>query len=152
MIKISRPLGLFSTAVFLYLVLETPAHIAMANKLNTDISNFVDGAITIDAENLVELYRSTQDIALIDSRLSEDRVHGYIEMSHNLPASETDCAALAQLVGDKDRPVVFYDNGKISHDSMIATTIAVLCGYNRLFWFSGGFTEWEDKDYPFVIE
>lgn len=152
MIKISRPLRLFSTAVFLYLVLETPAHIAMANKLDTDNSKFVDGAITIDAEYLVELYRSMEDVALIDSRLSEDRAHGYIELSYNLPASETNCAALAQLVEDKDQLVVFYDNGKVSHDSMAATTIAVLCGYNRLFWFSGGFTEWEDKDYPFVIQ
>lgn len=152
MIKISRPVWLFSTAVFLYLIIEAPVNIAMANNLNTEDSKFVDGAITIHAENLIELYRSMQGVVLIDSRLSEDRVHGYIESSYNLPVSDTDCATLAQIVGDKDQPLVFYDNGVISSDSMIAASIAVSCGYSRLFWFSGGFAEWEDKDYPFVIE
>ena len=152
MIKISRFEWLSSTVVFLYLIFEIPVNMAMAVNENTNVSKFVDGAVTIDAENLVELYRSMDDIALIDSRLSQDRVHGYIELSHSLPLSDTDCISLSDIIDDKDQPVVFYDNGIISGDSMNATSIAVSCGYNRLFWFSGGFAEWEDKDYPFVIE
>ncbi len=124
----------------------------MAVNENTEVSKFVDGAVTIDAENLVELYQSMQDVVLIDSRLSEDRVHGYIELSYSLPLSDTDCTSLEDIIEDKEQPVVFYDTGIISNDSMIATSTAVSCGYRRLFWFSGGFSEWEDKDYPFVIE
>ncbi|MFV2030897.1 MAG: rhodanese-like domain-containing protein [Gammaproteobacteria bacterium] len=124
----------------------------MADSDNIDVSNFVDSAVGIDAENLIELYRSMQDVVLIDSRLSEDRVHGYIEMSQSLPVADTNCASLAKILDNKDQPVVFYDNGKVSSAGMVATSIAATCGYKRLFWFSGGFAEWEDKDYPFVIE
>ena len=152
MIRISRSVRLSSTAVFLYIIFAISENLVMANSINTKAVKFIDGAITIDADNLIELYRSMPDVALIDSRLSEDRVHGYIEMSRSLPLADTDCLSLAGLISDKDQPIVFYDNGLHSNDSMTATSIAVRCGYSQLFWFGGGFSEWEDRDYPFVIK
>lgn len=44
----------------------------MADNVNTDVSKLVKGAISIDAENLVESYQSMQDFKLYDSRLSDD--------------------------------------------------------------------------------
>ncbi|MEE8365990.1 MAG: hypothetical protein V3R76_09390 [Gammaproteobacteria bacterium] len=72
MIKISRSPWLFSTALFLFIISETPAQIAIADNDNTRASKFVDCAMSSDAENPVELYQPLQDFELIDSRLSED--------------------------------------------------------------------------------
>ncbi|MCG6889620.1 MAG: rhodanese-like domain-containing protein [Gammaproteobacteria bacterium] len=109
-------------------------------------------AITIDSENLIELYRSVPGLRIIDSRLREDHVLGYIEKSYSLPTGETNCESLSSLASDKDQALVFYCNGNGIDVSTRAVQIASSCGYRRLFWLSGGFIEWQDKDYPFVIE
>ncbi len=124
----------------------------MANNDNNNPSNSIEGAIIIDAENLVELFQSIQDVEPNDSRLSEDRAYDHIEISHSLQVSDTDCASRARILDDKNQPVVFHDIARVSSASMGATSIAALCDYNRLFWFNGGFAEWEDKDYPFIFE
>ncbi len=109
-------------------------------------------AVTIDAENLIELYQSVPGLGIIDSRLREDYSHGHIETSQNLPLSETDCNTLRRLAGSSDRALVFYANGNAQDAGLDAIGIAYSCGYERLFWLRGGFVEWEDKDYPYVIE
>ena len=109
-------------------------------------------AVTIDAENLVELYQSVPELRIIDSRHREDHVQGYIETSRNLPLVDTDCKTLDKLARDKDQALVFYCNGHAADASIAAIQIASSCGYKRLFWLRGGFVEWEDKDYPYVIE
>jgi rhodanese-related sulfurtransferase len=109
-------------------------------------------AVTIDVENLIDLHQSVADLRIIDARYREDYVLGHIELSSNLPANQTDCKSLSQITADKDTPIVFYCNGKDGDASIEAIQIASTCGYRRLFWLRGGFIEWQDKDYPFVIE
>ncbi len=109
-------------------------------------------AITIDAENLIELYQSVPDLKIIDSRLAEDHGPGFIETSYNLPLAQTSCAALNAMADSKDQAIIFYCNGSAADASIKAIQIAAGCGYQRLFWFRGGFAEWEDKDYPYLIE
>ena len=48
--------------------------------------------------------------------------------------------------------MVFYSNNNAGDVSIEATQIASECGYQQLFWFGGGFVEWKDKEYPYVIE
>ena len=109
-------------------------------------------AITIDAENLIELYQSVPRLKIVDSRHPQDHAQGYIETSINLPLADTDCAALARVAEGKDQAFVFYCNGNAADASISAIEIASDCGYQRLFWLRGGFVEWEDKDYPYLIE
>lgn len=109
-------------------------------------------AVTIDAESLIELYQSVPDLKIIDARHNQDYTQGYIETSYNLPLASTNCESLAGLVENKDQAMVFYCNGISGDASIAALQIASSCGYRRLFWFRGGFVEWEDKDYPYVIE
>jgi len=109
-------------------------------------------AISIDSENLIELYQSVPDLIIIDSRHYEDHRQGYIETSYNLPLASTDCGTLDKLADTKEQAMVFYCNGDAADASMAAIRIASVCGYQRLFWFRGGFVEWEDKDYPYVIK
>ena len=109
-------------------------------------------AITIDAEHLVELYQSVPDLQIVDTRFREDYVLGHIESARNLPLAAIDCKSLAKLAKSAEQAMVFYCNGNAGDTSIEAIKIASGCGYRRLFWFRGGFVEWADKDYPYVIE
>ncbi len=109
-------------------------------------------AITIDSEHLIELYQSVPGLRIIDSRLREDHALGYIEKSFSLPLSETSCESLSELTEDSEQALVFYCNGNGIDASTEAIHIASNCGYKRLFWLSGGFIEWQDRDYPYVID
>ena len=109
-------------------------------------------AVTIDSENLIELYRSLPDLKIVDVRYREDYVQGHIEMAHNLPLAETDCETLAKLAKSAEQAMVLYCNSNAGDASIEAIQIASGCGYKRLFWLRGGFVEWRDKDYPYVID
>jgi rhodanese-related sulfurtransferase len=109
-------------------------------------------AITIDPEHLIELYQSVPGLQIIDSRLRQDHALGHIEKSRSLPLNETNCKSLSGFATDNDQALVFYCNGNGVDASTEAIHIASSCGYKRLFWLSGGFIEWQDKDYPYVIK
>jgi rhodanese-related sulfurtransferase len=109
-------------------------------------------AITIDSEHLIELYQSVPGLRIIDSRLRQDHALGHIEKSHSLPLHETNCESLSVLASDSDQAMVFYCNGNGADVSTEAVHIASNCGYKRLFWLRGGFIEWQDKDYPYVMD
>jgi len=109
-------------------------------------------AITIDSEHLIELYQSVPGLRIIDSRLREDHALGYIEKSLSLPLGETSCESLSKFTEDNEQALVFYCNGNGIDVSTEAIHIASNCGYKRLFWLSGGFIEWQDRDYPYVID
>ncbi len=109
-------------------------------------------AVKIDSENLIELFQSVPGLKIIDARHYEDYTQGYIETSYNLPLAGINCNSLAGLAKNKDQAMVFYCNGNSGDASIAAVKIASACGYRRLFWFRGGFIEWEDKDYPYMIE
>ncbi len=134
------------------MVAATPGAFAAESPLSKQSPQTLAVAITIDAENLVELYQSVPQLRIVDSRHPEDYIQGYIETALNLPLEDTDCAALSRLAQDKDQAFVFYCNGNAADASMAAIEIASDRGYRRLFWFRGGFVEWEDKDYPYLIE
>lgn len=133
-------------------VSAAPSAFAEQNTLLKRSPQTLPVAITIDAENLIELYQSVPELRIVDSRHPQDHGQGHIEKSFNLPLEDTDCAALARLAESKDQSFVFYCNGNDADASMAAIRIASDCGYRRLFWFRGGFVEWEDKDYPYLIE
>jgi rhodanese-related sulfurtransferase len=109
-------------------------------------------AITIDSEHLIELYQSFPGLTIIDSRLESDHALGHIETSISLPLSQTNCKTLKELAKSPEQAMVFYGNNKAGTASIEAIRIASGCGYNRLFWLRGGFVEWKEKDYPYVIE
>ena len=109
-------------------------------------------AITIDAEHLIELYQHVKDLVIIDSRYAEDHELGHIETSINLPLAETNCKTLRKLAKNAEQAIVFYSNSTEGDAIIEAIQIASGCGYKRLFWLRGGFVEWKNKDYPYVIE
>jgi len=147
-----RPTIAGATVLFTVALTVFTASRAANSNLQLEAPETLAVAITIDSENLIELYQSVPDLKIIDSRLHQDYTLGYIESSDNLPLAKTNCTSLAKITSGKDQAMVFYCNGGAGDVSIDAIQIASDCGYKRLFWFRGGFVEWEDKDYPFVIE
>jgi rhodanese-related sulfurtransferase len=110
----------------------------------------IEGAVTIDAEQLIALVVDHQETVLIDSRVGTDRTDGYIEGSVHLVDTKTDCDSLARLIGTHTTPVIFYCNGVRCDRSGRAVGNAVACGYRNVYWFRGGIEEWRAKKFPLI--
>jgi len=68
----------------------------------------------------------------------------------SLPDEQTTCDSLAEAIPSKQAPALFYCNGPKCGRSAVAVKIALDCGYQRIYWFRGGFEEWKNKAYPYV--
>jgi rhodanese-related sulfurtransferase len=109
----------------------------------------IAGVVKVDAEGLIGLAQRSRPV-LIDARIAVDRKQGYIEDSVSLPDVETDCASLETIAPDPATPLLFYCNGPKCGRSVVAVRIALQCGYRELYWFRGGFEEWQLKAYPYL--
>lgn len=112
----------------------------------------IKGTTKINAEELIQHVEQTPDLLIIDSRLTSDRTHGYIEDSISLPDENTRCSTLAKIIKRKNSPVIFYCNGPKCGRSATATKIAIRCGYSKTYWFRGGIEEWKNKSYPLITD
>ena len=108
----------------------------------------IQGAVTIDAERLIELVNRDPGLILIDSRLRTDRNMGFIPGSVSLPDTLTDCESLARITPEKSSNIVFYCNGPRCRRSDRAVMIATQCGYSTIHWFRGGMESWRAGTYP----
>lgn len=112
----------------------------------------IPGSLKVDAEHLIELAGSIDDLVIIDSRINADRHQGYIEGSISLPDTNTDCDSLSFYLKTTETPVLFYCNGPKCGRSGKAVKIALSCDYKKIYWFRGGFEEWKNKKYTFAKE
>ena len=119
---------------------------ALAEKADAPAS--IDGTTLVNADQLIELVESNDDLVVVDSRKVSDFEKGHIPDSINLPNTETNSDSLAQLLPSKASPVLFYCNGAKCGRSVEACQIAVAEGYTKVYWFRGGIQEWEAKGYP----
>lgn len=112
----------------------------------------IPGAQRVDAETVIEVSGKLKNLVIVDSRIPGDRKIGYIEHSISLPDAKTNCKSLSKIIPGKSTPALFYCNGVKCGRSVVATRIALQCGYTNVYWFRGGFEEWKLKEYPFLHE
>ncbi len=112
----------------------------------------IPGTTRVDAEGVINIVEKISDLVIIDARITIDRKQGFIEGSRSLPDIDTTCTSLEKVAPGKTRPVLFYCNGVKCGRSVKSINIAQGCGYEKIYWFRGGFEEWKAKGYPFVIE
>lgn len=112
----------------------------------------IPGTTRVDAEGVISIVEKVTDLVIIDARISVDRKQGFIEGSRSLPDIDTTCGTLEKVIPGKSRPVLFYCNGVKCGRSVKSINIAQACGYQKIYWFRGGFEEWKAKGYPFVTE
>jgi rhodanese-related sulfurtransferase len=108
--------------------------------------------VRVDAESVLDLIESLPTLKIIDARMSQDRIHGYLEGSVSLPDINTDCKSLANHLAKKSQPVLFYCNGPKCGRSAKSSVKALECGYTQVYWFRGGFEEWKQKNYPYLTK
>ncbi len=112
--------------------------------------SFLSGSTLVASEGVLELAEKEPALVIIDSRLTSDRQHGYLDGSLSLPDEETYCDSLARVIPNKFSPTVFYCNGPHCKRSARAVKVAIDCGYKKVFWFRGGFESWKKEGYPYV--
>jgi rhodanese-related sulfurtransferase len=110
----------------------------------------IDGATTVNATKVIELFQGKQDLRIVDSRKPGDYKAGHIETAINLPNTETDGQSLADILPAKDTPALFYCNGITCGRAADAVRIAVDAGYTNVYYYAKGMAEWKDKGLPLV--
>ena len=110
----------------------------------------IPGTTKVTAEGVLDLADRFLDLIIVDARIRADRKQGYIEGSISLPDVETDCKSLKVIIPNKNYPVLFYCNGVKCGRSVNSSRIALECGYSDIYWFRGGFEEWNSKNLPFI--
>ncbi|MBU0594905.1 MAG: rhodanese-like domain-containing protein [Gammaproteobacteria bacterium] len=108
----------------------------------------IAGAVNVTAEKLVDLFATTPQLVMIDSRRQEEFEKGHIEGAFNLLDADMTQTSLAKLVAEKYTPVLFYCNGERCLRSSNAAKLALEWGYHKVYWFRGGWKEWSDKSLP----
>jgi len=112
----------------------------------------IDGTIQVNAEEFIALVENIPELVIIDSRISGDRKQGFIEGALSLPDVDTSCDSLSKVISKKNAASLFYCNGVKCGRSAKAIKIALDCGYSNIYWFRGGFGEWQEKGYPYLQE
>lgn len=114
------------------------------------VPDHITGAKTLTAENFIKLVTTDPDLIIVDSRIKDDRVQGYIEGSISLPDIDTNCIELGKIIPSKVTSVMFYCNGIKCERSSIAVKIAKSCQYKNIYWLRGGLEEWKEKGFQYI--
>lgn len=141
---------LVSSALFTYLTLVFT--VISSQVFAATSPEYIEGTVRVSAEEFIELVGKIPELIVIDSRIPGDRKQGYVEGSVSLPDVDTSCESLAKTIPSKTAPTLFYCNGVKCGRSAKAVKIALTCGYNKVYWFRGGFEEWLAKGYPYLQE
>ena len=122
--------------------------LAMSPVLAESTPESIPGTTKVSAEQLIELLEQYDDLVLVDARRKQDHDAGWIEGSVSLPNTDTNPESLAKVIPSKSTPVLFYCNGPKCGRSVESCKIAVADGYTTVYWFRGGWAEWEEKGLP----
>lgn len=136
-------------------ILALSALTAQAAKIDTPQS--LAGVTVVDAAQVQELMRS--GVTVYDVRVAAEFAEKHIKGAKSLPYKEKsakvpdfdkqqDRFALEKLPADKNTPFVVYCNSGDCWKSYKAAKVAVEAGHRRVYWFRGGFPEWNGKGLP----
>ncbi len=139
----------------------TPAAVLMAMAVSTlgpvrtaDNSLAPDAsalAMMIDSENPIGSFQLVPGPKIIGSRRYHDYTQVYVETSYKLPFGRHQLQITGRAGKNKEQAMMFYCSGNSGDLSLAAVQFAAPHGYRRPFRLHGGFIEWGDKDYPYVI-
>lgn len=110
----------------------------------------VDRTIKIDVTEAKALL--ARGVPFIDVRASLNYDNGHIPKAINLSLVTGLSKESLAMVGGKEGEVAFYCQGKSCTYAAYASAKAIAWGYTHIYYFAGGFLEWDDEGYPLVIE
>jgi rhodanese-related sulfurtransferase/ABC-type phosphate/phosphonate transport system substrate-binding protein len=114
------------------------------------------GATIVTASEVVALQQ--KGVPLIDVRIAKEYQEKHIRGAVSIPYDEKSLkdvafdAALDAWAGpeklDKNLPVIFQCNGPECWKSYKAARVALTKGFKTVYWFRGGYPEWESAGLP----
>jgi rhodanese-related sulfurtransferase len=111
----------------------------------------INGAVTINADDLISLVQTSSDLVIVDNRTIADYDAGHIEGAlHLIDTDMTGEEVLARIAKSKDAPILFYCNGVKCGRAANATIKAVGWGYSRVYYYALGLAEWKRRGLPLV--
>lgn len=113
---------------------------------NDDGEYRVDGTNKIDAAQAKDLH--SRGVVFIDVRGPNSFAMGHIPSATNLEMSSGLSKESLLRASAKSNGVVFYCFGKYCPRSTYACAKALLWGFERVYYFAGGFPAWKDAGYP----
>lgn len=91
-------------------------------------------------------------VLFIDVRAPPNYDNGHLPGAVNLSlVTGLSRESLAKVAGKEDE-VAFYCHGRNCTHAAYAAAKAIAWGYTRVYYFAGGFQDWDDEGYPLVIE
>ncbi|MFQ5938217.1 MAG: rhodanese-like domain-containing protein [Acidiferrobacterales bacterium] len=105
----------------------------------------VDGATTVNAQQAKKLY--DRGVPFVDVRTSELWEAGHIPGAHLLELLNAFDEASLLKIGAKDSALVIYCAGPVCKRSSKACAKAVAWGFQDVYYFRGGFPEWQAAGY-----
>lgn len=140
----------FATGILAFAALSV-----QAAKIDTPAT--LDGVSVVDSAKVQELMRA--GVAVYDVRVAAEYAEKHIKGAQSLPYKEKsakaanfdksqDSFALERLPSDKSVPFVVYCNSGDCWKSYKAAKVAREAGHKRIYWFRGGFPEWNGKGLP----
>ena len=111
------------------------------------------GVTMVTASEVVALQQKS--VPIIDVRLAKEYHERHIRGAQSIPYAEKSLKDVAfdpvldQWAGpeklDKAKPVIFHCNGAECWKSYKAAKVALSKGFTTIYWFRGGFPEWESS-------
>jgi ABC-type phosphate/phosphonate transport system substrate-binding protein/rhodanese-related sulfurtransferase len=117
----------------------------------------LQGISIVGADEVVDL--RSKGVTLYDVRIEREYQEKHIKGAVSLPYGEKskkeigfdaslDTFKLADVVKDKNTPLIFACNGEECWKSYKASVWAQRAGYKNVYWFRGGFPAWKEKNLP----
>ena len=126
------------------LVAALMCFIASAGAQESPVS--VDGATTVDAHQAKSLY--DQGVQFVDVRTPELWEASHIPGAHFMDLFSAFSEENLLKIAAKTDEVVMYCAGPSCKRSSKACVKAVSWGYKKVYYFRGGFPEWQAAGYP----
>jgi rhodanese-related sulfurtransferase len=110
----------------------------------------IDGAKTVNAQEIFDLVGKTPNMVILDNRKPEDFAAGHIEGAIRLIDTDVSAESLAQHIKTKDTPTLFYCNGVKCGRAAKATERAIQLGYTKVYYYALGMDDWNSQRLPLV--
>jgi len=111
----------------------------------------LDGATIVSASEVVLMQQ--KGVPVVDVRITKEYQEKHIRGAISIPYNEKSLkdvafdAAADEWAGpdrlDKEKPVIFQCNGPECWKSYKASVVALRKGFKQVYWFRGGYPEWE---------
>jgi rhodanese-related sulfurtransferase len=106
----------------------------------------VEGATTVSVDEAKWLY--DDGVVFIDTRNPRFFARAHIPGSHHLDMNSGFTKDSLAAVARRDQPIVIYSSGKNCARGYRGAVFAVSWGYEKVYYFRGGFVDWRDVDLP----